>query len=160
MASERATAFADDLAAANAEAISFVQACSDEAWAVVVPGEEWTVGVVLHHIAEGHALGLSWIGSMSKGEPVTETQASIDAKNMEHAARAVGVSQADTLALLRENGDRLEALLRGLRDDELDRTASFGPAGGREFPVEAMASVSAGHLRGHLEHAREAVASS
>ena len=64
--------------------------------------------------------------------------------------------QAETVALLEENGARLEALLRSLSDEELDRAAPFGPAGGRLLPTGALAAVAARHAREHLAHAREA----
>jgi hypothetical protein len=157
MASERAASFADDFAAANAEAIEFTRSCSAEEWSLVVPGEEWTVGVVLHHIAEGHQNGLRWLNAMANGNPVTDTAASIDEKNVAHADRASNVGPEETVELLLSNGAQLEALLRDLNDEELDRTAPFGPADGRPMPIEALAAVAARHVRGHLEHVRTAV---
>ena len=157
MASERATSFADDFAAANAEAIAFTRSCSAEEWRIVVPGEEWPVGVVLHHIAEGHENGIHWLEAMAAGNPVTDTAESIDAKNVVHADRASDVGPDDTAELLLSNGARLEALLRHLSDEELDRLVPFGPAGGTPMPTKALAAVAARHVRGHLEHARAAV---
>ena len=59
MTSERSERLADDFAVVNAEAVAFARSCPVAAWQAPVPGEEWTVGVVLHHIAEGHAGGLA-----------------------------------------------------------------------------------------------------
>ena len=67
MASERAAALADDFAAANADALAFAQDCTEHEWALTVPGEGWTVGVVLHHIAEGHVHGARWLQDMARG---------------------------------------------------------------------------------------------
>jgi hypothetical protein len=159
MASDGGAPFADDFAAANAEAIAFALACTDAQWGTTVPGEEWTVGVVLHHIAEGHANGERWLRAMAQGEAVTDTADDIDAKNVEHASRAAAVSQADTATLLAENGARLESVLRSLRDEDLERMAPFGPAE-RPMPTKALAGVAARHVREHLDHARAAAASS
>ena len=158
MANDRATALADDFAAANAEAMRFAGSCSEDQWALAVPAEGWSVGVVLHHIAEGHAHGLAWLRAMARGEGVTETAAEIDRENAGHAVRAGTIGTAETVALLRANGARLEAALRGLSDEELDRLAPFGPAGGRPMPTEALAAVAARHTREHLGHARGALA--
>jgi len=156
---ERAAAFADELAAVNGEAVDFVRSCSEEQWRTMVPGEDWTVGVVLHHIAEGHANGLRWLRAMSRGDAVTESAEDIDRWNDAHARRSAGMGRAETLALLLENGARTEAALRRLTDEELDRTAPFGPAGGGSLPAGAMAEVVARHAREHLAHARRAAAS-
>jgi hypothetical protein len=157
VASERAAALADEFAAANDAAIALAESCSDSQWRTVVPGEEWTVGVVLHHVAEGHAQGARWLRSMAAGEGVADTGDDIDRHNVTHAEQWSDVSAADTVALLRDNGQRTEAILRELTDEELDRTAPFGPAGGRLFPVAQLAAVASGHPRGHLAHAKEAL---
>jgi hypothetical protein len=157
MASEGAAALADDFAAANGEALRFARSCTEREWALTVPGEGWTVGVVLHHIAESHAHGAGWIGRMASGDGVPESAADIDRANAAHAVQAQAVGPAETIALLEVNGNLLEALLRALGDDELDRTAAFGPADGRELPTRDLAAVAARHTREHLAHAIGAV---
>ena len=111
MASERASELADDFAGANAEAIAFARSCSEAEWALPVPGEGWTVGVVLHHIAEGHSHAYHWLRAMASGEGVTETAEDIDRANAEHAVRAEDAGSAETVALLEEKGARLEQML-------------------------------------------------
>jgi hypothetical protein len=157
MASERAAEIADEFAAANAEVLAFARSCSEEQWLRTVPGEGWTVGVVVHHVAEGHAQGLRWLQAMARGDGVADTAEGIDAVNEAHAARAEGIGPAETLVLLESNGAELESALRGLTDEELDRRAPFGPAGGRELPTVDLAVVTARHAREHLAHARGAV---
>ena len=148
---------ADDFARANEEALAFTHSCSDEQWVLPVPGEDWPVGVVLDHIAESHAHGLQWVQDMASGRGVLETAEDIDRENAAHAVRAQGARRADTAALLARNGSGLEEALRRLSDEDLDRTSSFGPAGGRLFPTEQLAAVAARHTREHLAHAQDAV---
>jgi uncharacterized damage-inducible protein DinB len=159
MASERAVALADELAAANAEVMAFVHRCTDAEWKTTVPEEGWPVGVVLHHIAVGHGHGVRWLRDMASGQGVTESAEDIDRENAAHAVRMEAVGPDETLALLEQNGAQLESTLRALSDEDLARTAPFGPAGGRVMPVEALAAVGARHAREHLGHARSAVAS-
>ncbi len=158
MASERAAALADDFAAANAEALTFTESCGPDAWVRPVPGEGWSVGVVLHHIAEGHGNSLRWLEGMAKGDGVPDTAEQIDQANAAHAVRAGSVTPSETAALLRDRGARLEAALRALSDEELDRRAPFGPAGGRSLSTVDLAAVPARHTAEHLAHARAAVA--
>ena len=133
MASERAASLADDFAAANAEAVAFARTCPEEAWERTVPGEGWTVGVVLHHIAESHGNSGRWVGEMARGDGVRDTAEEIDQANAAHAVRAASVTPAETVAPPEDTGAGLEAVLRALSDEELDRSAPFGPAGGRVF---------------------------
>jgi hypothetical protein len=158
MASERAAALAEDFAAANADAVSFARSCTDGEWAVPVPGEGWTVGVVLHHVAEGHANSERWLQAMARGEGVAESAEDIDRANAAHALRAEDAGPAETVALLESNGALLEATQHGLSDEELDRTAPFGPAGAQELSTVDLAAVAARHTREHLTHAGGAVA--
>ncbi len=158
MASERSGALADDFAWANAEAVAFARSCSEDAWMRPVPGEGWTVGVVLHHIAESHGNTRRWVEEMAQGDGVTDTADTIDEANAAHAVRAASVTPTETVSLLEDNGARLAATLRALSDEELDRSAVFGPAGGRAFPTFELASVPARHTREHLSHARSAAA--
>jgi hypothetical protein len=137
--------------------MAFVRRCSETEWRLTVPGEGWSVGVVLHHVAVGHGQGVRWLNQMASGESVTETSESIDRENAAHAVRMKAVGRQETLALLEQNGAVLEAALRALSDEELDRAAPFGPAGGRPMPTEALAAVAARHTRGHLTHARGVV---
>jgi hypothetical protein len=154
--SERAAALADGFDAASQEAIEFARGLSDAQWGVVVPGEDWTVGVVLHHIAEGMLNGSGWLASMCQGKPVTSTVETIDEANVDHAARAADIGPDETVALLINNSALVAEQLRGLSDEQLDTVAPFGPAGGRELPAQAMAEASIGHVRGHLAHAKAA----
>jgi hypothetical protein len=154
---ERAEGFADDFAAANQDVIDFAGSCSDVQWQTIVPGEEWTVGVVIHHIAESHTNGLRWLEAMARGEAVTDTVSDIEERNIAHARRSSGIPIATTIALLRENGQHTEEALRRFSDEELARTALFGPAEGRSLPAEGMAAVLANHAREHLSHARAAL---
>ena len=157
MSSERGAILGDDFAAANADAIAFARSCSEEEWRVAVPGEDWSVGVVLHHIAEGHGQASRWLQAMSNGEAVPDTADDIDRANAAHAVRAESVDPVETVALLEIRGRELEALLRRLDDEQLDRTAPFGPAGGQVFLCADLAPVTARHTREHLAHARGAL---
>jgi hypothetical protein len=158
MGSERAAALADDFAAANEEALHFAGSCSDADWKRRVQGDGWTVGVVLHHVAEGHGLMLRWLRGMASGEGVPESADDIDRGNAEHARRAESIGQVETAILLANNGALIEQALRTLSDGDLDHTAPFGPAGGRTMATHDVAAVPARHVRDHLDRAREAIA--
>ena len=148
---------ARDFEEANADAIAFAEGCTDGQWSAMVAGEDWPVGVVLHHIATGHEQMLGWLGRARGGEEISKTAAEIDADNGRHAIDFAGVTPGGTVRELRRHGAALASLIRSLDAAELARSVSFGPAEGREVTTEALASVSARHCRTHLADAREAV---
>jgi hypothetical protein len=154
-----AGAFATELEAANDDAIAFVEACTDEQWRTVVSGEEWPVGVVLHHVAGGHLQMIDWLGRARRGEDITTTAVQIDADNARHARDFADVARADTVEELRRHGAALARYLRGLSPDELSVSVSFGPGNGMVVTAGQLAPIAARHCRGHLDDARAALAS-
>ena len=155
--SEDAQRLAADLAAANDEVIAFVETCNDEQWTTMVEGENWPVGVVMHHIAMGHRQMIDWLGHARRGDPITITASEIDADNARHARAFAGVGRADTVGELRRHGALLAHFIRGLTADELDTSVPFGPADGRAFTTRQLVSAAAGHCRTHLADARGAL---
>jgi len=150
---------AREFEAANDEVIAFVETCPDERWTWMVSGEDWPVGVVMHHIAVGHRQVLGWLRRASEGDEITKSAAEIDADNAVHAHDFAGVTRAETVAELRSHGAELGRFIRGLSTDELATSVPFGPADGMAVTTEQLASVTASHCRTHLADARGVVES-
>jgi DinB family protein len=152
------SAEADELArafeAANDEVIAFVESCPDRQWTSMVSGEDWSVAVVMHHIAVGHVQMLDWVGRASRGEAVDKSGAEIDADNARHAQDFAGVTRSETVEALRRHGDSLGGFIRRLTAEELATSVPFGPGGGVAVTTEQLASVAARHCRTHLDGAR------
>ena len=81
----------------------------------------------------------------------------MDAANAQHARQFAEVSTADTVALLRENGARTAAFLRGVDDAQLGRPAAFGPGDGMTVTIDQIAAIACRHCRTHLASARHAL---
>ncbi|HXQ75284.1 MAG TPA: DinB family protein [Acidimicrobiales bacterium] len=145
---------AGEFEAANDEVIAFVEACPDERWTSMVGGEDWPVGVVVHHIAVGHRQMLDWLRRASGGHEITTSAAQIDADNARHARHFAGVTRAATVEELRSHGAALGRFIRGLSSDELATSVAFGPGDGSEVTTRQLASVAARHCRTHLADAR------
>ncbi len=150
---------AGDFDAANDEAIAFVEACTDGHWTTMVVGEDWPVGVVLHHVAVGHLQMIDWLGRARCGEAITTSAAEIDADNERHAHDFAGVTRADTIDGLRRHGAALAQLIRGLDRRELSTSTAFGPADGMAVTTEQLVLVAARHCRTHVAGARAALES-
>jgi DinB superfamily len=149
--------YAAELERANEDAIAFATSCSPEEWAAVVPGEDWSVGVVVHHVAEGYDLVSRWIDCALGGRPIEDTGEGIDAANLRHAQDFAGVGVDECVELLRNRGAAAVAKLHRLGESDLEKTTAFGPAGGQPFSVEQFCLAAAGHVHSHLGRARSAV---
>jgi hypothetical protein len=143
--------------AAIDDLIRFIESSSDGDWHVVTPAEEWTVGVVVHHIAYGFDQGAEWIQLVRKGLDVPGTPRSHDDENADHARDFSDTTRQQTIALTRQSGARAVELLRSLGDEELKRSAKFGPGGGRRVTVESLAGAFKRHAERHRESIKEAL---
>ena len=148
---------AGELERAHEEAIAFATSCSEEEWTAIVPGDDWPVCVVVHHVAEGYELVSGWIDCALSGRPIEDTAEGIDGANVDHAEKFGSVGQSETVALLRANGAAAVAKLGRLDESDLAKTAAFGPAGGQPFSVEQLCGAAAGHVRSHLGRAQSAL---
>jgi len=142
---------------ANDEVTAFVEACDEAQWQTTVPGEQWPVGVVLHHVAVGHLLVRDWLESARQGRPIDVKAAEIDADNARHAVEFAAVSRPETLEELRRNGAALAAVLAGLSADDLAATVAFGPADGRIMTTAQLAPATVNHCTSHLAAVRRAL---
>jgi hypothetical protein len=148
---------AGDLDAANEDALAFAGDCSLDEWVTIVPGEQWPVAVVLHHIAVGHELMLGWLDRLLLGEAISGSSGDIDEANALHAAEYSDAVVQDTIDLLRAKGAKAVAAIAALSEEELGRSGPFGPAEGRPMTVAQLSAVATRHVRGHLDSAMTAV---
>ena len=128
-----------------------VEGLNDADWKKVTSAEKWPVGVVAHHAAEAHA-GISGIvEKVAKGQPLPGlTMDMIHANNARHAKEQANVTKAETLALLKANGGKASAIVRGLSDAELDRSASLLGGMPAITAAQAIEAVLINHVNEHL----------
>jgi hypothetical protein len=156
--SERARALADRFEHANHELIATVEACSDAAWRAKTTGEDWTVGVVAHHVAEAHRAISGLVELRAKGQPLPNvTMDMIHQGNAAHAKQQANCTKAETLALLRQNGSAALGIVRGLSDAQLDGSAPV--LGGAPMTLQQVIErILIGHVQDHHSSIRTAIA--
>jgi hypothetical protein len=137
-----------------------VRSMSESEWHTLVPGEDWTVGVVIHHIAEGAELARGWLVRATSGQPIEDTRADIDAENARHAQSSSAVSVDEALTDLRANCERTATLIEGLTDEQFAESTPFGPADGAPVTVEMIAQLPLSHCRGHFQSVQSAIKAS
>lgn len=147
---------AQEMIDANAEFVAFVATCTDDEWGRACAAEGWPVGVVAHHIAWGHGVSVGWIRTIRSGNDVPGSSETHNAANEAKAAAMAGVSRDEVIRLANGNLNALTALLRSLTDEDLSKSAAFGPGGGMRMSVDNLAGAR-GHLDRHLSSIRAAV---
>jgi uncharacterized damage-inducible protein DinB len=156
--STRAQDLADRLLAASEEVIATVQNCSDEQWGATAKSDGRSVCVLAHHIATAHPFVAEWVVSVANGQPMSVDMDAIHAANQQHAEQHASAGRQETIELLRSNAERAAELLRGISDENLDRTAPMAWLGGKEVSAAELAEmVVIGHVQGHLKDIRSAI---
>lgn len=155
--SKRALELSASLAQANREIIAVVEPLSAAQWRTRCPNEGWSVGAVAHHVAEAYPFHMHIFHEIGSDRPVSPVKwQDLDRLNAAHADAYANCGRADTVDLLRRNGQVMTGWVEELSDEQLRRTGRFIddlPAWTLERWIEA---VMLGHIRGHLESIRAA----
>ncbi len=120
----KSEALAKQLEAKAAEAVATLERLSDAEWKKVTQAEKWSVGVTAHHYAGVLEAIASMIETVATGRPFEPfTPRLIDEMNAGHARDHAGCTRAETIALLRKGTAVAATTVRGLRDDQLTKSA-------------------------------------
>jgi len=153
---ERAKVLADRFEQASQEMIRTVEQCSDAQWQKATSGERWSVGVVAHHVAEGHKAIAGIIQAAASGQSLPPiTMEMLDQRNAAHAKQHANCARAETLELLRQNATLAATTVKGLSDDQLDRIGQMrmGPMKVQEI----IEQILIGHVQNHLGSIRATI---
>jgi hypothetical protein len=154
--SERARKLAQQFEQANHGLIATVERLSDAQWRTKTVGDGRSVGVVAHHVAEGHnqIAGLAHLIATGQSVPAI-TMDMIHQGNAAHAAQHANCTKPETLALLRQNGAAAVAIVRGLGETELDRSATLPM--GTMSAEQVIERILIGHIQDHHGSIRKAI---
>ena len=158
--SARAEALARQFAEANDQLAALLEQATAEQWRqrTADEGELRPVGVIAHHVAVAHARIAQRVEAFAHGRPVPARRPELfDERNAQHARDNPDPDQRTTLELLRENGASVVALIAGLSDVELERTASEDPGAPTMTTAEVIELRQIGHVRSHLATIRTAL---
>jgi len=147
---ERGATLASQFDLVNREVIAAVERLSDDQWTRLVPGENWTVGVVVHHIAEGHKVITRWVQDLASRRPLQPALEEIDDINARHASQSATCTKEETAELLARNGEATLRVVRELSDEQI---AGSGPFRGEQWTAADMIErVLIGHPQRHMDH--------
>ena len=158
--SDRAQALADTFGAAHDETVKTVKGIPDDRWSARCADDERTAGVVAHHVAGSYesTFGIAQLGA--SGQPLPQVSWDmIHDRNAQHAAEKGNCTKEETLALLREGGERTNSGIAGMSDEQLDQTLVLPLFGPDEMTVEQLIDrLVIGHVSMHLPSLKGAVA--
>ena len=155
--SQQSQALASRFEQASHEMIATVERCSDAQWKTQTSGEKWSVGVVAHHVAQAHEAIAGFVKMIATGQPLPPlTMDMLHQMNAEHAKQFANCPKAETLALLRKNAAAATSTVRGLSDEQLDRSQPV--MGGPPMTAKQMVEqVLIGHLQEHYSSIKATV---
>jgi hypothetical protein len=156
----RSTQLASEFEQAIKEFEQAVDGCSDAQWSAMCGGEGWTVAATAQHVAGQFPLEHEYISAAAEGrEAPAYTWDDINGKNESRANANTAASKADVIKTLRDGGASMAGYIRGLNDEQLDRTVAFPLAGGAAVSTEQLikGGVLIEHVTGHLQSIRAAV---
>jgi hypothetical protein len=156
--SQRAADLASKLESANAAVIDAVESSSEEDWKRLTPSEGWSVGVTARHIAISHLPIMGLVELVATGGDLPPlTMDMFHAGNAQHAQEHANCTREEVLEILRRDGPAAAAKLRGLTDEQLDRSATMAFAGGAEMSAQQVVEgILIGHPVSHLESIKAA----
>lgn len=149
--SERAGALAQRFKQANSEVIEAVERIPDGQWQTACEGEGRAVGVVAHHVAVNYAITAQVAQAIVDGQAPALTWEMLHQANAEHERQHADCTKAETLEILRRDGEQAAATISGLSDEELGRTATMPFVS--DEPITTAQFVDAGvigHISMHL----------
>ena len=156
--------FSDQFLAASHAVLEFVRLCPDVEWATLCSAENETLAAVANHIAVAYALETDLISAaLSGGTPpeVYTHEGALDQFHAETSLRFAGLSQAETIEHLQENGENIYRYLCQLIDSQLDHPVNAEMIQrwfGAPIPVEAVIQhLVIGHPLEHLRSMQNAL---
>jgi DinB family protein len=120
----RVNALASRLEDGARKLAEFASGLTESEWQARVPGDGRKVGVLVHHVASMYPLEIQLAQKMAAGGSIAGvTMIEVHRINAAHALEQDGVTKEAALDLLRRNSAAAAAVIRGLRDLDLDRVA-------------------------------------
>lgn len=122
--STRANALADRIEQGAEALASFAESLSDSEWQTPIPGDERSVGVVVHHVANMYPIEIDLAEQLGAGKAIEGvTWDAVAGINAKHHAEHRTVGKAEAVRFLRERSKEAAKRVRNFTDEQLDGAA-------------------------------------
>jgi hypothetical protein len=140
------------------EATAVLEKLSDADWKKTTAGEKWTVGVTAHHFAGSHEGIANIIKTIASGLPMPHfTMDMLHDMNAKHAQEHAACTKAETIALHKQGAAAAAALVRGLSDDQLAKSATVLAGMPPMSAEQAVTAILINHIDDHLGSIRKTI---
>ena len=120
----RASDLAERLQHGANDLIDFARTLSPAEWQIRLPGDNRTVGTIVHHVASVYPLEIQLALTVAAGSPVVGvTMEDVHAMNAKHAKEWHSVTTGVAIELLMRNSADAAAAIRGLSNAQLEQSA-------------------------------------
>ncbi|HEY7123579.1 MAG TPA: DinB family protein [Ktedonobacterales bacterium] len=160
---QRVQDLASRFAEVNDAIRSLVEPCTTTQWQTPCVVGEWSVGVTIHHIANGYDQD-GWvaavIAAILAGQRLPPQQEDVPAGQdltEWYAHHFATFAQEETLALLRHNEAAVLGLIEGLEDEDLERTAPTSSGSGPVSLRHIIEAILINHAQEHLRSLQAAL---
>ncbi len=155
----RATAIADRVENVNNEVITLVEGLTDAQLKTTTSPEQWSIGVLAHHIATSNPAVAGMASAVAAGHPIPSfTMDMIHAGNAHHATEFSNVTKAEVLTALRDGNTKATEMVRGLSDEALSTSVSVLTGAPPMTVEQIIEGIIIEHTRGHLDSMKATVA--
>jgi hypothetical protein len=148
---KRANLLAERIEQGSQALAALVEGLTDDQWQTIIPDEERTVGVLVHHVATVYPLEIELARNVAAGRPVVGVNwDGIAHMNAQHAHDNLAVGKQETLELLQQNSKMAADRVREFSDEELDTAATVSL--NAEAPLTAQFLIEDHALRHSFHH--------
>ena len=148
---KRANALADRIEQGAQALADFAESLSDAEWQTLVPNDQRTVGVLLHHVASLYPLEIDLARDIASGKPIAGVgRDAVAQMNAQHAREHAAVGKYEAIALLRRNSKVAADRVRQFSDEELDAAATVSL--NADAPLTAQFFIEDHALRHSFHH--------
>ncbi len=154
----KSEALAKQLEAKVQEAVAVLEKLSDADWKKVTEAEKWTVGVTAHHLASALEPVAGIVSTIVSGQSRgTFTRRMLDEMNARHAQEHANCTKVETIALLERGAAAAAAVVRGLHDEQLAKSATVFTDAPPMTAEQLITGGLIGHIDAHFGSIRKAV---
>ena len=140
------------------EATGVLEGLSEADWKKTTEGEKWTVGVVAHHVANGHEGIAGLLKTVAGGQSIPNfTLDVLHEMNAKHAHEFANVAKAETIALHKKNAAAAATVVRGLSDAELAQSGTVLSGMPAMSVEQIVTNILINHVDEHVKNIRTAV---
>ena len=151
-------ALAKEFEAKANEATGVLEKLSDADWKKVTAAEKWSVGVTAHHVAQSHEGIAGIIKAVVAGQSMGNfTMDMLHEMNAKHAKDFANCTKAETLDLHKKGAAAAAAVVRGLSDDELAKSATVLSGMPPMTAEQVVTNILINHINDHYGSIRKTI---